>query len=78
MKFYKIQHKFSKILFYQQVFFSYLGSQLQRTPLAGQDRPDMCSPDTVTTVLTSAILQNPFILDYFRTMGATGTQVHVS
>ncbi|XP_052087535.1 uncharacterized protein LOC127724575 [Mytilus californianus] len=53
------------------------GSQLQRTPLAGQDRPDMCSPDTVTTVLTSAVLQNRFILDYFRTMGATGAQVHV-
>ncbi|XP_052087538.1 uncharacterized protein LOC127724578 [Mytilus californianus] len=52
-----------------------LGSILRSAPIAGQHRPDMCSPDTVATILTLAVGHSPEILDDFRTRDFTGLQV---
>ncbi|CAC5402493.1 unnamed protein product [Mytilus coruscus] len=54
---------------------SILGSILRSAPIAGQHRPDMCSPDTVATILTLAVALSPEILDDFRTRDFTGLQV---
>ncbi|CAG2197787.1 unnamed protein product [Mytilus edulis] len=50
------------------------GSALPSTPRAGPHRPDVCSSDTVMTVLSLAAIQNPANLHHL-TRDLTGVQV---